>query len=131
MSTFPLNDIGYRFVAELEPLSSAAPLATTGGKWRIWRIWEGASISSLMFCCMLSQKTHSGMSWAALGCSVVSTRGTAKGFLCLCQESCRYDQGKGSRRGMRSLVWHCILFSIPFCAVCVSPSDNIWHAVLN
>ena len=130
MSPFILNVIGYHFVAELEPLSSAAPSGTAVGKRRIQRIREGAFISSLMFSCLLSRET-SGVGWAALGCSVVSTREMAKGFLCLCQESCRYDQGKGSRRGMRSLVWHCLLFSIPFCAVRVSGSDNSWHAALN
>lgn len=129
--TFSLEWYWLPFVAELEPLSSAAPSGTADRKWRIQRIWEGASISSLMFSCPLSRENCSGVGWAALGCSVVSTREMAKGFLCLCQESCRYDQGKGSGRGMRSLVWHCLLFSIPFCAVRVSGSDNSWHAVLN
>lgn len=89
-------------------------------------VWEDASISSLMFSCLLSRDTCSGVGWAAPG-----TREMAKGFLCLCQESCRYDQDKGSRHGIRSLVWHCLSFSIPFCAVRVSGSDNSWHAVLN
>lgn len=85
---------------------------------------------TLMFSCLLSREACSSVGWARLG-GVLSTREMAKGFLCLFQERCRYDQGKGSRRGMRSLVWHCLLFSIPFCAVHVSGSDNSWHAVLN
>lgn len=45
--------------------------------------------SHLMVSCLLSRNTcrNTGMGWAALGCSVVRTRGRAKGFICLCQQA--------------------------------------------
>lgn len=85
----------------------------------------------LMFSCLLSRKTCSDVGWVALGFSVVSKREMTRGFLYLYKESCRYEQGKSSRHGMRSLVWHCLLFNIPFCAACGSGSDNSWQAVLS
>lgn len=85
----------------------------------------------LMFSCLLSWKTCSDVGWVTLVFSAVSTREMTKGFLYLYREGCRYEQGKSSRHGMRSLVWHCLLFNIPFCAACGSGSDNSWQAVLS
>lgn len=72
--------------------------------------------------------------WCGLGCpwlQCYKNKRKGQGFYLPVPASCRCDQGKGSRHGMRSLVWHCLLFSVPFCTVCVSGSDDSWHAVLN
>lgn len=69
-----------------------------------------------------------------LGClwlQCCENKGKGQRFYLLVPASCRDDYGKGSRDGMRSLVWHCLSFSIPFCTVRVSGSDNSWHAILN
>lgn len=114
LSPLILNEIGYHFVAKLGSLSSAVPSGTTYGKCRIQRICGGTSISSLMVSWVLSRDTRSGVGWAALGCSVVRTRGRAKGFICLCQQA--VDMTRARVAGME---WgH--LFGIAFCLAFLS-----------